>query len=139
MHFQAYFKHTITDTGFRNTTVGDLVTGYQLEIRFPGYRGSHLSCITRLDLTVDGTKVDPQDVLFCLNGKEFLLAQLPELFVEYWFILDNATLKIAKEGGLAPGPHEIRVDFAYRVPYTGYYGNYIVAEGVHTRALPLGR
>ena len=64
MHFQAYFKHTITDTGFRNTAVNGLVTGYQLEIRFPGYRGSHLSCITRLDLSVDGKKVDPQDAGF---------------------------------------------------------------------------
>jgi hypothetical protein len=139
MHFQAYFKHTITDQGFQNTTANGRATGYQFEIRFPGYRGSHLSCITKLDLKLDGVAVDPADVLFCLNGKEFLLAQLPELFVEYWFILDNATLKVAKAGGLAPGAHEVEVDFGYRVPYTGYYGNYIVAEGSHRRTLALGR
>lgn len=139
MHFQAYFKHTITDEGFRNVAVNGRTTGYEIRIRFPSYRGSQLSCVTRLDLTVDGAPVDPKDMLLCLNGKEFLMSQIPELYSEYWFVLDRATLRVAKEGGLAPGNHGIRVDFAYRVPYTGYSGDYVIAEGKHVRTLAMVR
>ena len=40
-----------------------------------------------------------------------------------------------KDGGIAPGKHELNVYMKHRVPYTGYFGQYLVLDSDMTDTL----
>lgn len=63
------------------------------------------------------------------------MEELPECFKEYWFVLDFATVRIMKDGGLSEGEHEVRVYLKHRIPYTGYFGQYLVLEADENKRL----
>ena len=81
------------------------------------------------------TPIPAEKVSFKLNGKDFLLSELPECFKEYWFVRTPATIFVRTFGGIAPGEHKIRVYMKHRVPYTGYFGQYLtlVSDVTETR------
>ena len=128
MDFQAYNKILICPDEMRNVTVGDQTVGYSFKIKYPSYRGVFLSCIEALKFWVDDEEVPASSVAFRLNGKEFLIEELAECFKEYWYVRDPATIQVFKDGGLPAGPHKIRVYMKHRVPYTGYFGEYLVLD-----------
>lgn len=128
MDFQAYNKILICKDDIENVVVEGINIGYEFKIKYPSYRGAFLSCIEDLSFKVDGEEIDKKDVYFFLNGKQFLLDELPECFKEYWFVRDKATVRIMKPGGIASGGHVINVYMKHRVPYTGYFGQYLVLE-----------
>jgi len=128
LDFQAYNKILICPDDMRNVLSGDQTVGYSFKIKYPSYRGAFLSCIEELKFWVDGEAVPSGDVAFQLKGKEFLIDELPECFKEYWFVRDAATIRVFKDGGLPAGKHEIRVFMKHRVPYTGYFGEYLVLD-----------
>jgi len=76
-----------------------------------------LSCIEEFELMVDGKKIDPLDIMFCLNGKRFMISQLKDMYTEYWNINAKAELAVLKAGGLGAGEHEINLRLIMRVPY----------------------
>ena len=135
MDFVAYNEIMIVDRPIRNTVAAGVRIGYEFEIRYPSYRGCFLSCIEDLRFAVDGREPDPDLVCFGLNGKEFTLAELPDLFREYWYIMSPARIRVTQIGGLEPGPHKIRVYMKHRVPYTGYFGQYLILESDRTATL----
>jgi len=110
----------LCDDGFRNFSTRGAVRGYKVKIRVPSYRGIYLSCIEDLALSVDNQKVNPDTITFCVNGKRFLLSQLPDLYAEYWFTLDKAELEVYKPGGLKPGKHDLEFKLTTRTPYANY-------------------
>lgn len=81
------------------------------------YRGHFLSLINELELSVDGEEVKKEDMFFCLHGKEFGISQLHDLVSEFWQIIEPATIKVFKNGGLLTGEHEIDFKMIYRCPY----------------------
>lgn len=91
--------------------------GYEFGIQMDYYRGHWLSVIDELEITVDGEKVPEDTIKFCINGKEFSICQLESCYTEFWKILDIATIKIWKDGGLADGEHEIESHLIFRSPY----------------------
>ena len=110
--------------------------GYSFVIRYPSYRGTFLSCIESLSLKVDGTPVPAEQVRFCLKGKEFMLDELKNLHREYWFVLEDVHLRtIGAE--LAPGAHTVRVAMDHRIPYTGYFGQYLIWNNTCEKTLTL--
>ena len=125
MDFVAYNEIMICKTPIRNTMVEGMAIGYEFQIKYPSYRGCYLSCIEDLFFEVDGKRLDPLDIFFGLNGKQFTLGELPELFREYWYVNAPATIRVVKQGGITPGDHRIRVCMKHRVPYTGYFGSYL--------------
>ncbi len=135
MDFQAYNKILICDDEVVNVQVDSVTIGYEFKIKYPSYRGVFLSCIEALDFYVDGRKLDKNTIIFYLNGKQFLLEELPELFKEYWFISDKATIRVIDPNGIAAGPHEVRVFMRHRVPYTGYFGEYLVLDSDESKTL----
>ena len=128
MDFQAYNKILICPDEMENIYAEDKVTGYAFKIKYPSYRGTFLSCIEDLKIWVDDEEVSRSGMALCLNGKEFLIDELPECYKEYWFIRDKASVKIFKTGGLSAGDHTIRVYMKHRIPYTGYFGQYLVLD-----------
>ncbi len=91
--------------------------GYQFGIQLDYYRGHWLSVIDEFEVTVDGEQVSEECMTLCLNGKEFALCQLPSCYTEFWRILDVATVKVMKPGGLSEGAHEIALKLIFRSPY----------------------
>lgn len=118
-----------------NKRAGDVCYGYAVQVRYPSYRGTFVSCIERLELKIDGKSVPQSDMRFCINGKEFLVSQLGELSMEHWFVLDTAAIVVMQNNGLSLGEHEVSVRLVHRIPYTGYFGQYLVLDSVCTKTL----
>ena len=137
MDFVAYNEILICDKPMKNEVVAGITTGYTFEIRYPSYRGCFLSCIEDLRFEVDGAALDSNAVFFGLNGKEFTLDELPDLFREYWYVMDPATIRVLKAGGLEKGEHELKVFMRHRVPYTGYFGQYLTLVSERAKTLTL--
>ena len=135
MDFQAYNKILICNDKIKNAKIGDTVIGYVFQIKYPSYRGAFLSCIEDLCFYIDGSLAEREDIRFKLNGKDFLLDELPECYKEYWYVREKASIFIRRPGGLTAGKHEVRVYMKHRVPYTGYFGEYLVLESDVTKYL----
>lgn len=135
MDFQAYNKILICKDNIENVVVEGVTIGYEFKIKYPSYRGVFLSCIEDLRFKMDGEEIDKKDIYFYLNGKQFLLDELPECFKEYWFVREKATVRVMKSGGIAPGEHSLNVFMKHRVPYTGYFGQYLVLDSDMTDTL----
>lgn len=135
MDFVAYNEIMICDQPIRTEVVNGVITGYTFQIKYPSYRGCWLSCIEQLDFYVDGRQLDPTMVYFQLNGKEFTLEELPILSREYWYVNRPAVIRVVDFGGIAPGAHDVRVYMRHRVPYTGYFGQYLTLDSDRTQTL----
>ena len=135
MPFQAYNHMLVVDRPIQNVKAEDVVIGYEFRLQYPSYRGTFLSCIEELKLYVDGKELNDADTVFQLNGKQFLLSELSECFKEYWFILDYATVRVIQQGGLPKGKHTVRAYIKHRIPYTGYFGQYMVMDADESREL----
>ncbi len=136
MDFQAYNKILICKDNIKNVLVGDVTVGYAFKIKYPSYRGAFLSCIEDLKFEMDGEPIPASQISFKLNGKDFLLSEIPECFKEYWFVRDPATIFVRVPGGIEKGEHRVRVYMKHRVPYTGYFGQYLTltSDVTETRA-----
>ena len=135
MDFQAYNKILICKDDITNVVVEGITIGYEFKIKYPSYRGAFLSCIEDLKFKIDDEEIDKADVYFYVNGKQFLLSELSECFKEYWFVRDKATIRVMKDGGIAAGEHKVNVYMKHRVPYTGYFGEYLVLDSDMTDTL----
>jgi hypothetical protein len=135
MDFKAYNTILICNDEINNVTLGDLVIGYEFKIKYPSYRGTFLSCIEKLEFQIDGERIDKKDVFLYLNGKQFLIDELPDLYKEYWFVRNKATVRILKDGGISNGEHQVNVFMKHRIPYTGYFGKYLVLDSDKSKTL----
>lgn len=135
MDFQAYNKILICKDNIKNVVVGDVTIGYEFKIKYPSYRGAFLSCIEELNFEMDSQEINREDIYFFLNGKQFLIDELPECYKEYWFVRDKATIRVMKDGGIKSGEHKLNVFMKHRVPYTGYFGEYLVLDSDVTENL----
>ncbi len=123
-----YDELMLQDSKLRNVSAGDVVYGYEFDINYPSYRGTFLSTIEALEVQVDGNTIPVEKMRFTLNGKQFLVSEIPELCHEYWFVLKTAQLTVLSPGGLSSGSHTVAVKMMHRVPYTGYFGQYLTLE-----------
>lgn len=111
------FVDVLSDGSLKNIYANGGKVGYQFDIRLGYYRGHFLSAIDQFEVTVDGQKIMPQDIRFCINQKEFSPDQLKESYTEFWQLTTPATIKVIKKDGLESGAHTIKVDLMLRVPY----------------------
>lgn len=111
------YVDSICDNSLQSIYVNGEKMGYQFEVRLSYYRGHFLSIINEISLSVDGKEVKSEDIFFCLNGKEYGILQLKELNSEFWAILQPATIKVHKAGGLTEGCHELDFKLVFRSPY----------------------
>ncbi len=130
-----YNELLLPEKNITNLKAGDICYGYAVQVRYPSYRGTFVSCIEKLELSVDGREILQSDMRFVLNGKEFLISQLGEMSKEHWFVLDTASIVVLQENGLAVGNHEVSVRLVHRIPYTGYFGQYLVLDSINQKAL----
>lgn len=111
------FTDVVVDDSLKSIYLHNKKVGYQFDVRLSYYRGHFLSVIDQLGVAVDGEEVPTQDIAFCLNGKEFGVAQLHDLTAEWWDIRTPATIKVNKAGGLEPGEHDVDFTMFFHSPY----------------------
>lgn len=111
-------KELIQATGFRNVRSGGEVTGFQLRVRMPSYRGMTASLIDGIAVRV-GNLVDvPADVpLWTFDGKTYTLAELWESEDVRWQLEDAAVVTVPFPGGLPEGVHEVSIELRLRMSY----------------------
>ena len=81
--------------------------GILVRIRLPSYRALPLSCIEKIELSIDEAPVDPQDITFLLNGYSHKLDELGRLSKIFWWILDYADLFVERHTPLSAGEHRV--------------------------------
>jgi hypothetical protein len=110
-------KDMIQSYGFRNVSAGDQVTGFQIRIRIPYYRGVWASLVEGADVTVDGEEFSRDTILWTLGDKTLTLPELEAASDVRWPFDEPAVLTVPKMGGLAVGLHDTRVQLAFRASY----------------------
>ena len=126
MPFQAYNHMLIADQPIKNLVVENVTIGYEFKVQYPSYRGTFLSCIEALSFRMDDVEIPREKIYF-----------LSECFKEYWFVLDFATIRVMQSGGLPLGEHKVSAYIKHRIPYTGYFGQYMVMDADESRVLPV--
>lgn len=111
-------RDLIQSVGFRNVREGDRITGFQLRLRMPSYRGMAASLIDGVAVRV-GDLVDvPADVpLWTLQGRTHTRAELWESDDLRWPLEDAAIITVPHEGGLPDGVHEVSIELRLRMSY----------------------
>ena len=111
-------RDIIQSVGFRNVREGDKVTGFQLRLRMPSYRGMTASLIDGVAVRV-GDLVDvAADVpLWTLQGKTYTLQELWDGEGVRWPLEDAAIVTVPFEGGLPDGVHEVSIELRLRMSY----------------------
>ncbi|GAA0365681.1 DUF6379 domain-containing protein [Actinoallomurus spadix] len=100
----------LDDQVLRDDAVTVTPDGLDIAVHTHWYRALPLSCVVRLDVTVDGTPVVP-DVT--VNGVRRTRAELADLTGEYWFTTDPLILHVP---GTA-GEHRVELDLGLSIPY----------------------
>jgi Domain of unknown function (DUF6379) len=92
--------------------------GFELDVHLNWYRSLPLSSVKTVELTIDGEKVQREDITFVANGKEYTLDELPSHWDEYWFVLDAATLRVRRAPAVRAGQRaEVSIRLGNRIPY----------------------
>lgn len=91
--------------------------GYQFRMQLDYYRGHFLSVIDVFEVTVDGKKIPDEHIKFCINGKEFSPVEFDKCYSEFWYVREDAVVKVLEPGGLEQGEHQVDVTMYYRSPY----------------------
>ena len=119
-----YDKYLIVGEAFKNVEEAGKVTGYQLGLRLPYYRGVVLSLVGETIITVDGEKVPPEQMTVTIGGKTYPLSQLEDEPVAKWEFGDIGILTVAKPGGLPAGEHKVELQQHMKISYVpgGFWG-----------------
>ena len=91
--------------------------GVRVHVRLTDYRSLPLSCVAGIDITVDGTPIDPAGLVLIVNGDGHHLADLRERTDVSWFVLDPGELFIPLDKPLTPGAHDLEGTLHLIVPY----------------------
>jgi hypothetical protein len=100
----------ICDDGLENTVI-DGVKGFQIKVRFTGYRGMPLNTISEVSLKIDGDPIDPKGMIMTAHNTRYKVQDLPKLGGKDWraipwlFTLDQAELFCPYGKTLSAGTH----------------------------------
>jgi len=112
-----YDKAIIVGEEFKNVKDGGTVTGFQVGMRIPYYRGVVLSLLDNTRLSVDGELIPPEQIFLTISGKTLHLTEIENDPVTKWEFGDVGILTINKPGGLSTGQHKVELYQHVRTPY----------------------
>ncbi|NUS29717.1 MAG: sugar phosphate isomerase/epimerase [Streptomyces sp.] len=110
-------RSVIQQRGFRNVVDNGAVTGFQLHLRNPNYRGISGSLVDGAEVVVDGQSYPAESSLWTFQGRTFTLAELRGSTDVRWPLDETAVVTVPRPGGLTPGTHRIEVAVHLRRPY----------------------
>lgn len=109
--------NVIQARGFRNVVEDGRVTGFQLQLRNPNYRGGPASLLDGVEVVVDGERVPDHVPLWTLQGRTLTRDELRASTDVRWQLNEPATITVPKPGGVAPGVHRLEVTVFLRRSY----------------------
>lgn len=86
-------------------------------VRLTSYRSLPLSCLERIELSIDGVPVDQADLTFVLGPTSYRLDQLGLRSDAWWFILEEAELVARLAAPLGDGDHVVEGTLVTVEPY----------------------
>lgn len=111
-------RDILQSVGFRNVRENGTITGFQLRLRMPSYRGMAASLIDGVAVRVAGHVDVPADVpLWTLQGQTYTLQQLWDGDGVRWPLEDAAVVTVPHPGGLPDGVHEVSIELRLRMSY----------------------
>ena len=110
-------KYMILTQEFKNVREGRDISGFQVKVRLPYYRGIWLSTINGIDLKVNDESFPRNLITFGLGDRRFTMDELENATNVRWFFGDPATLVVSKPGGLIPGMHTVSFSIGWRHSY----------------------
>jgi len=119
-----YDKYLIVAEAFRNVEDAGKVTGFQIGVRLPYYRGVVLSLVGETVLSIDGEKMDASQMTVTLNGKTYPLRQLENESTNKWEFGEVGIITVSKPGGLTAGEHKVELRQHMKISYVpgGFWG-----------------
>lgn len=118
----------------RNYEIDGRVSGFELDTNITYYRGIPLSMVNGISVAVDGIPV-PRDWVRCsVDGEDwFSLDEMATVTTYKWEYDEPLHIRVAKDGGLAPGSHQVTLTVITRTAYIP-----VPIEGVKTREVVIG-
>lgn len=107
----------IKKDSFKNLYINGEKNGFEFNVQLAYYRGHYLSDIDLLEVYLDGEKMPQEAVTFEINGKELPVYKLTYAVTEFWSQVEQAKIRVIKEGGVETGEHELELKLMLRVPY----------------------
>ena len=126
-------KDVLCEDGFVNRLEDGIITGFNVRMRIPYYRGVPLSLVGDVLIIADGIHYTGEDLLIEVHGGTFTLAEMTTVVRHRWNYGEKATIKVLKPGGLTPGIHhieayaKIRVSYMPKVELTGGYADLMLS------------
>ncbi len=120
MAFAMRFKlndEIIKKSTFKSYYINGRKNGFEFDIQLAYYRGHYLSCIEVFEVWLDGEQIPETDMTFELKGKEMPVYRIKWATTEFWSQVEPAKIRVIKEGGIAPGEHELELKLMLRIPY----------------------
>ena len=106
----------LDDQVVRDDSLTATSDGLDIAVHSHWYRALPLPSLARVDLTVDGTAIDPTELSVTVNGHRYAFAELARKGDEYWFTTDPAVLHVPVES--APGKeHRVQLLLGLSIPY----------------------
>lgn len=107
----------IQSTGFRNVGPEGARTGFEVRLRQANYRGTRLSLIEGVDITVDRVLYPAAQNLIRIGDRVYTPAEMDAATETRLPVGDHMTVIVPKPGGLTPGVHLVASGICYRHPY----------------------
>ena len=111
--------YIFTEGSLANVEVDGEAIGFERRTRSPDARGLPLSMVHDVEVEVDGEEVPAEDIRFTADGGRhwFTLAEMETVTFFRWEYEDEATVRVLRPGGLAPGEHRVLLRVSARVAY----------------------
>ncbi|GHC95417.1 C-glycoside deglycosidase beta subunit domain-containing protein [Novosphingobium pokkalii] len=110
-------KYLIDGASVRNVGPADAPTGFAFEAKLGYYRGLVLSMIEELAVTLDGTELPREAVLFDEGLGPISLDAMETAYDRRWAFGTPATIIVNHPGGLPAGEHKLALRQKLRVSY----------------------
>jgi hypothetical protein len=110
-------KYIIVGEEFKNVQKDGKVTGFQVGVRIPYYRGIQVSQIDDLELSLDGEPVPRETITVTLHGHTYTLDEFLNEDDDRWEFGEVGVLTVRKPGGLTPGRHTLALAPYLRIGY----------------------
>lgn len=110
---------SIQQRGFHNTyDENGAINGFEFRFVPNYYKGLWFTQCRFGNVTVDGEEFDRDDLIYEYDGLEYTREELFDL-AKYWQFRTPLTIKLRKQGGLAIGYHDVKMQFGWVLNYNG--------------------
>lgn len=103
----------------KNTVIDGQVVGFEAQTYITYYRGIPLSMVNDIGMEVDGVAVPREAIKCSVDGGEywFTLDEMETVTSHKWEYGEPMIVRVAQEGGLASGTHEVEMIVNVRTAY----------------------